>query len=203
LQALALAVGDPAAVWSALGFAVAVAAAGDGDGGDCWVGGLRFALGAEGRGVRAWSLQPVDGLRSFDPAVADEVAAVLEHPNGVVALDHVVVTTPDHDRTLAALADAGLELRRVRETDTYGAPMRQGFYRVGPTILEVVGPALPSGDGPARFWGLAFSADLDAAASYLGDRLHPAKEAVQEDRRIATLDKAAGSTVAIAFMSPR
>ena len=45
-------------------------------------------------------------------------------------------------------------------------------------------------------------ADLDATARYLGDRLHPAKGAVQPGRRIATLDRGAGSTVAMAFMSP-
>ncbi|MBV9662995.1 MAG: glyoxalase, partial [Actinobacteria bacterium] len=61
----------------------------------------------------------------------------------------------------------------------------------------------PTGDGPARFYGLAFTvADLDATAAYLGDRLRPAKDAVQPGRRIATLDKSAGSSVAIAFMSP-
>jgi hypothetical protein len=70
-------------------------------------------------------------------------------------------------------------------------------------ILEVVGPPQPTEDGPARFFGLAWTvADLDATAAYLGDRLHPAKEAVQKGRRIATLDRTAGSTVAHAFMSP-
>ena len=43
---------------------------------------------------------------------------------------------------------------------------------------------------------------VDATAAYLGDRLHRAKDAVQPGRRIATLDKEAGSTIAIAFMSP-
>lgn len=166
----------------------------------CRVGDVCFALGAEGgKGVRAWSLAGIDGLRTCPAADAPGEA---DHPNGVVALDHLVVTTPDHQRTLDAFVAEGWDLRRVRESDTYGSPMRQGFFKIDRVVLEVVGPAEPMGDSPARFWGLAWtSGDLDATAAYLGDRLHPAKDAVQEGRRIATLDKAAGSTVAMAFMS--
>ena len=44
--------------------------------------------------------------------------------------------------------------------------MRQTFFRLGPVILELVGPPQPDGDGPARFWGIAFTvADLDATAA--------------------------------------
>lgn len=162
-------------------------------------------LGADGRGLLGWSAGPVDGLGEVDGADgADGADATAEatHPNGVVALDHLVITTPDHERTLKAFDAAGYELRRVRETESYGLPMRQGFFKHGSVVLEVVGPAAPSGDGPARLWGLAFTCDdLDATASFLGPRLHAPKEAVQEGRRIATLDKSAGSTVPIAFMS--
>jgi hypothetical protein len=50
---------------------------------------------------------------------------------------------------------------------------------------------------------LAFTvAELDATARFLGERMRPPKEAVQPGRRIATLDRSAGSTVAMAFMSP-
>jgi hypothetical protein len=163
------------------------------------VGEVAFVLGASGRGLRAWSAGAIDGFREVD---AVDGAAPGAHPNGVVALDHLVITTPDHDRTIKAFEAAGYDLRRVRETGSYGAPMRQAFFKHGSVILEVVSPAEPSGDGPARLWGLAWTcADLDATAAYLGDRLHPAKDAVQEGRRIATLDKAAGSTVPMAFMS--
>jgi len=194
---LTLAVADPPEAWSSLGFTVADSV--------CRVGDVCFALGAEGgKGVRAWSLPSVDGLRVCEPAPVEPPGqSAGAHANGVVDLDHLVVTTPDHQRTLAAFEAAGWDLRRVRETDTYGAPMRQAFYKIDRVVLEVVGPAEPMGDSPARFWGLAFvSHDLDATASYLGDRLHPAKDAVQPGRRIATLDKTAGPTVPIAFMTP-
>ena len=166
----------------------------------CRVGDVCFALGVDdGRGLRGWSLPGIDGLRTCSAVSPPDEAA---HPNGVVALDHLVVTTPNHQRTLDAFVAEGWDLRRIRDADTYGTPMRQGFFKVDGVVLEIIGPAEPAGDGPARLWGLAWTSDdLDATASCLADRLHPAKDAVQEGRRIATLDKAAGSTVAMAFMS--
>jgi hypothetical protein len=59
------------------------------------------------------------------------------------------------------------------------------------------------GETPARFFGLAFtSEDLDLTAKTMGQALHTPKDAVQPGRRIATLDKSAGSTIGIAIMSP-
>jgi hypothetical protein len=128
------------------------------------------------------------------------------HPNGTVAIDHIVVITPDLGRTVAAVEQVGLTLRRTRDSGTYGTPMRQAFFKLGPIVLEVVGPPEPAEQyaaRPAGFFGLAVTvADLDATAAFLGDRLHPAKDAVQPGRRIATLDRSAGSTVPLAFMSP-
>ncbi len=81
--------------------------------------------------------------------------------------------------------------------------MTQAFFKMGETTVEVVGSA-PSGPGEARFYGLAFTvADLDATAAFLGQRLRSSREAVQTGRRIATLDRSSGSTVPLAFMSPR
>jgi hypothetical protein len=194
-----LLIGDQPEVWASLGFTV--------DGSDCHVSGVRHQLGGELKGIRAWGLRgvdghdPVDGLPS-DLPVAD-AAPTPEHANGVVSLDHVVLMTPDLGRTIDALQSIGLDLRRTRDAGTYGTPMRQAFFRMGPVILEVVGPPEPTGAQAARFFGLAFTVrDLDETAAHLGDRLHAAKDAVQPGRRIATLDKGAGSTVAIAFMSP-
>jgi hypothetical protein len=143
----------------------------------------------------------IDGLRTVvsgapprDPAPAQ--------PNGVIGVDHVVVATPDFARTTAALAAAGLELRRVRAA---GERAQQGFYVIGDALLEVVGPVEPDGDGPAAFWGLTLvSADLDATRAALGDELIGApRDAVQAGRRIATVRRSAGLGTAVAVMSPR
>ncbi len=123
------------------------------------------------------------------------------HPNGVVSLDHLVVATPHIGRTVASLTSAGIELRRVREIGG-DPPRQQAFFKLGDVVLEVVGTRDQSGDWPLRFYGLAWTVrDLDETAAYLGDRLRPAKDAVQPGRRIATLDRAAGSTVPHTFMS--
>ncbi len=196
----ALLVGDDAEIWADLGFVV--------DGAAVHVSGVRHLLGGEKKGIRDWSLRGVaDGLGGIDGAafglpVAPPVPTP-DHPNGVVALDHLVVFTPDLTRTIAALEGAGIDLRRVRDTGSDDAPRQQAFFKLGEVVLEVVGPKEPAGDGPLRFFGLAWTVlDLDATAAYLGDRLKPAKDAVQPGRRIATLAASGGSTVPHAFMSP-
>ena len=115
-----------------------------------------------------------------------------------MGIDHVVVTTPDFDRTAAALSEAGMALRRVRDAGTF----RQGFRRLGPAILELVEvPAAPS--GPARFWGLVVIVeDLAALAARLGPRLGEVRPAVQPGRHIATLAQSAGLGPNVAFMDP-
>lgn len=109
------------------------------------------------RGLASGSLDGLATVASDAPARPPSCAPA--HLNGALAVDHVVVATPDLDRTLAELAAAGLKLRRVREA----GPARQAFYRVGDALLEVVGPAARDGDAPASFWGLTVVvADLDA-----------------------------------------
>src|SRR5699024_3325154 len=107
--------------------------------------------------------------------------------------------TVDLDRTTAAIEAAGVAARRTREA---GRGRLQRFFRLGEVILELVGPAEPTVEGPATFWGLAFTlADLDATAAELGDRGGAQTPAVQSGRPIATLRKDDAVSVPIAFMS--
>jgi hypothetical protein len=194
-----LEVGGAAAPWERLGFAAGRDA--------LRVGGvrLRFTDG-EQPGIAGWTLagaQSAD-LDGLPTRVSPETAAAAKppaHPNGALRLDHVVVFTPDLDRTFAALEAAGLELRRVRDAGTPEHPIRQGFYRLGEVILEVVGDVEPA--GPARFWGLVVVvSDLDALAARLGEDLGAPRDAVQPGRRIATVRGSAGLGVPVAFMNP-
>ena len=188
--------------WRAAGF--------DSDGDTVEVGSVRLRLGRPGkRGIVGWSLRgtaarELDGLDTHvstaQPADGDP------HPNGVVSIDHLVVMSPDLDRTVAALEAAGFELRRLREGDTPGGSFRQAFFRMAEVILEVVeAPAelgLSAG-GPARLWGISFLVeDLEATAASLGDLLGSPRDAVQPGRRIATLRREAGIGTAVPFMSP-
>lgn len=200
-----LVIGDPPDAWRAAGFAV------DSDG-TSRIGTVRVNLvGRDGaKGVRSWALRGValggsdlDGLPTTVGSAGPVEPAV--HPNGTCIIDHVVVATPDMQRTVTLLENAGLAVRRVRDTDSYGAPMRQTFFRLDEVVLEVVGPPESRAgldDRSARFFGLAFSVeDLDVLAGQLGDHLGRIKDAVQPGRRIATLrHRDAGLSVAIAFM---
>jgi hypothetical protein len=200
-----LTVADEPAAWSALGFAL--------DSHTCVVGDARIRLAGRnaGDGLVGWSLRDVtstelDGLpttRSDRPPPAPRA-----HPNGLVAIDHVVAITPALDRTVAALQAAGLDLRRVREEPTPAGAPRQAFFRLGSVILEVVQAPEDAlersggADGPAFFWGLAFRvADLDATVAHLGDHVSGPRDAVQPGRRIATLRRSAGLAVPVALMT--
>jgi catechol 2,3-dioxygenase-like lactoylglutathione lyase family enzyme len=201
-----LTVADSPGAWSECGFAV--------EGNFCVVGGvrIRFAPEEDAKGLTGWSLRGVestdlDGLptsRSGDRTPSDPA----EHPNGVAAIGHVVAISSDLDRTVAALENAGLDLRRVREEPTPAGAPRQAFFRLGAAILEVVQePAEATerhGDRPAFFWGLALVApDLERTVAFLGeDRVSEIRPAVQPGRQIATLRRAAGLTVPIALMTP-
>lgn len=189
-------VADPPELWAELGFVVVDGAS--------WVSGIRHALGGSGVGVVDWLLRDADGLEELPlgQGPAPERRPTPEHPNGVRSLDHVVIVTPDLSRTIAAFEQHGVRLRRTRDAGTEERPSRQAFFRLGETIAEVVGSPDRSRPGPARFYGLAFTVgDLTETASFLGSRLRPANDAVQPGRQIATLDRAAGSSVPIAFMS--
>lgn len=181
---------------------IAPSLAGSGDGG-----------GAGGGGVRGWGMtalangppDDVEGLATWEVPEPPELAGADAHPLEVVRIDHVVVLTPDLDRTVAAIeAGLGVPLRRQRDGPSgSGAPAQQAFFRLGEVVLELVrGPA----DGVARFWGLAFEvASLDRALDRLGpERLREPKPAVQPGRRIASVRDAAGLGLPVALMdTPR
>lgn len=199
-------VGDPAEAWTAAGFTVD-------DDGTCRIGTVRVRLvGREGgKRILGWSLRGAPEARLADgrldglpttSSTADPVEPAA-HPNGALYIDHVVLLSPDLDRTVAALEGIGLTQRGQRDTDSYGAPMRQIFFRLGEVVLELVGGTEP-GEGDPGFFGLAHTvSDLEAAGELLGQHLGSAKDAVQAGRRIATLrHRDLGMSVATALMSP-
>jgi hypothetical protein len=171
--------GDPPEAWEALGFDVRD--------GLVALGEERLQLTGRGGGILEVTAPGLTAdhpdhlpLRATEGAGPDPPA----HPNGAFAVDQVVVLTGSLDRTVAALEDAGLDLRR-----------RDGgmaFLRLGSYILEVV----ERGGDPARFWGLVVVVPDPGAVPGAG----PVKNAVQPGRRIATVK---GLGTALAVMSRR
>ena len=213
-QLVSIAVADPPETWVAAGFTVV-------NGNEVRIGATTIVL--EGRtngdrGIVSWRLAGLDGPSTDDagslvdglPTEFLELEPTPErapaHPNGVIGLDHVVVATPDLERTIHALGQVGLTCRRIRETTSYGAPMRQAFFRIGATVVEVVsgdrGSGQPAAEAPATWFGLAVDVDdLDQTGAFLGDGLGAVKAAVQAGRRIATLrHKTFSMSIAVAAM---
>lgn len=162
------------------------------------------------RGIRGWHLQDIstsggqlDGLADvFGPQSKTPDRAA--HPNGIDVIDHVVVATPNLERTIAAFNEIGLDDRRSRTFPVGDTERQQTFFWAGSTIIEMIGVVGESGDGPATFWGLALvSGDLDATAAGLGEFMATPKAAVQPGRRIATLrTRELGISVPVAVMTP-
>ena len=71
------------------------------------------------------------------------------NPNTVDYLEHIVVMTPSLEDAIAAHEKIGLPCKRIREA---GGGMRQAFFKLEQTVLEIVGP----GRGTPQVWGLAF-----------------------------------------------
>ena len=183
-------VADPADAWRRAGFTVDSDAV-------CRIGGVRIRLTGPGRrtGIVGWSLRglPSDNsIRKLDgiPTTrSDAVAAApAEHANGVTAIDHIVLLSPDLSRTVETLTAVGVEPRRERDAQLSGRPIRQVFFRFGEVIIEVVGSPETAGEGPSTLWGITYVvADIEATAAFFGDRTTAVKEAVQPGRRISTL----------------
>ncbi|MEK7410452.1 MAG: hypothetical protein AAB327_03570 [Actinomycetota bacterium] len=164
-------------------------------------------------GLHSWVLcdapQAVSSIDGLVTSYVDDVPALkMGSANkasnsfqlAILGVDHVVVNTPDLQRTSDALAAAtGEPLKRVRDA---GNGVQQGFHRLGGVIVEIVSsPQMLA--GPASFWGLVFVVDdLDAVFNHVGpDVLSPPKSAVQPGRNIATFRSAAELGVPCALMT--
>ena len=207
-----LTVADDPERWAALGFRV--------NEGACDLGRVRVSFAAADAGARAdgarglvgWSLRglltsELDGLPT-EVSESEQREPAPPHPNGVLAIDHIVAMSPSLPRSVDALRSAGLDLRRVREEPTPAGAPRQAFFRLGEEILELVqepeeivaragGP-----DRPARFWGLAVLVeDIERTVAMLDGHGGEVRDAVQPGRRIATVRRSAGLSIPLALMS--
>jgi hypothetical protein len=115
--------------------------------------------------------------------------------NTVDYLEHIVVMTPSLEDAIGAHEKIGLPCKRIREA---GGGMRQAFFKLEQTVLEIVGP---SRDTP-HVWGLAFmckdirrAVDLARAGGLEATEPKSAIQGGKIARIVAPLDG-----VAIAYM---
>jgi len=148
--------------------------------------------------------QNVDSLRFETRTTSTSEIETSFHPNRIERIDHLVVTTPDSDKTTKALLEAGITLSGIRTFGNSPNQTRQSFFWLGDVILELVGPHQVAKSGSPLFWGLALvSSDIKETVNYLGDLCTPLKDAIQPGRQITTVktrDLSIG--VSIAIMSP-
>lgn len=176
--------------------------------GTAWIGGV--GLHVTGADVPArlasWTLTDcpaqatsIDGLATEHLVDGVEVSSG-SHPLGATSFDHVVVMTSSIERTCGEIERlTGEPLKRIREA----GPVRQGFHRLGPMIVEVVESDRITSD-EAAFWGFVWNVDdLFDVANRLGpDLLSMPKPAVQPGRHIASFRAGAGLGLPIALMTP-
>jgi hypothetical protein len=208
---VALAIDAEPDAWRAAGFAVS----GDGR---CRIGTTDVVLHGGDGGFAGWTLggaiPEAGGVLEGVPTTIAETTAAAErepgppHPNGVTAVDHVVLATPDTTRTFEALEAAGFAPRRVADAGSPERPLRQGFLLFADCLLEVVGPPEPAPGAagePAALWGLTLVApDLAAAiAAFPPGTIGAPRPAVQPGREIAVADRGAGLGVRVALMTAR
>jgi hypothetical protein len=227
LQLELLRLGDTAAAWSAAGFFVSAEATvtlgqtiiectGPGEPFQGWqIHGCQIQdCQIQGRQIQGSSSSisehpSIDGLKllaASDQGPSLNSVASQPHPNGITSIDHIVVSTGDSQRSIAAFESAGFEVRGSRSTSSYGSPMRQTFFWAGDVIVELMGPDLgeATSESPAQIFGLALvAADLESTAAALGELLGTPKAAVQTGRQIARLrTNSVGIGLPIAVMSP-
>ncbi len=221
-------VADSASTWERLGFVV------DADGAVV-ISGVRFRFETDdgehgpgtgaGKGLTGWTLHDpagvlpdnIDGISTTTVATHDPVAVHAtngSHPNGVTGIDHLVLRTPNLERTIATFERLGFPCRRRRDAHTQGSTVtQQAFFWLGSpddpndrVVLEVVGTSVvdpDESDAPSSFFGIALVCDdLDATAAFFGDLVKSPIDAVQRGRRITAISARGGSTVPIALMTP-
>ncbi len=199
-------IADAPSAWNGIGFSVFSL--------QVRVGDTTLRLGKPGTGIVGWSLGGTDrvgviearegiateSLGSVQPAAGSACEDALCHPNSAIQVDHVVLATHNLARTQHTLVAAGLTLRRTREVSSSHT---QCFYRLGETILEVVGNPNEAEDVVSSLWGIVCTvSDLHVAAEAAAGKLDDPRPAVQPGRQIAIVKRSAGLSVRCGFLSP-
>lgn len=182
--------GADAGGWNGAGFSVVDGAV--------QIGAVTISIVAPSGGILGLAFDHLpEGVSDIDGlpvAIRPAAGTGAGHVNRAIAVDQVVIATPDFERTINSLDAAGLSIRseRVVEGEGEEGTVRQGFVRAGEPVIEIVHTeSVP--DGQAVGWGLGFiCSDLEATAEEFEGLLGALRPAVQPGRRIATFSRDAG-----------
>ncbi|MDG1844838.1 MAG: hypothetical protein P8J01_00425 [Acidimicrobiales bacterium] len=210
-QLLQLTICGEAAAWKSVGFNVIDIGNGNSI---CSVGGVKIYFENDTLNKGIWRIGTkrisgvIDSLKFDDLSVersfSDNHSVLSDHPNGITGIDHLVVTTPNCNRTTKAFEETGMAVRKVRTFGKIGSETRQTFFWLGNVILELVGSNTKEDEGPPSIWGIAFvSKNIEETVNFLGDTCTPLKPAIQPGRRITTIKTQEFDIYnALAVMSP-
>ncbi len=137
-------------------------------------GAVELAAGEEGRGTVLFARDGDDDAWPVDGAAYHGLAVALDAPpDGAgrdgVAIDHVVVLTPNPARAIALWRDR-LGLRLAFDREFPDRKLRLMFFRSNGLTFEFASalPAPVDADGPDRFYGVSYRVvDLEARRTAL------------------------------------
>jgi len=177
-----LRIADDPELWNDLGFRVG--------NGRCRVGTVDLVLSGSdsGRGITGWTWAGVaaesrpsgEQFGRIDTQFVDapaETVTAAPHPNSVIGMFYVVLFGPSHAEAAAAVARLGVDMSKPIVMGAPDQPRLRSLAPAGGIEVEVIGPETADPDSPGkwRLWGVIIEVD--------------------------DLDKSAGSSLAIAFMS--
>lgn len=163
------------------------------------VGATTIITDGDDDGSTGWSFDPmtvVGDIDGFDVRTAPPRTSLVTtphpHPNGIISIDHVVVTTDDCSRTTTTLEHAGFPTRRTVTTERFGTPLLQRFFWAGDVVIELIGPPdpppVPDPASRASLFGITFvTSDMDLTVDVLGPMIGAPGPAIQPNRSIATM----------------
>ena len=150
-------------------------------------------------GTTAWAFDALEGDATrlgVPTTVADPPDDVVDHPNLIDRIDHVVYAVPNLNDAVDALTDSLAMPPKRRAFPRGPAGPEMAFFTVGDGFIEVV----ESGRPPA-LWGIAFQTpDLDAcvtAVRQAGGPIGDPKPAVQGGRIASVWKEHVGWGVAV------
>ncbi len=174
-------------------------------------GAIAIRVGEREEGEAAWGFSThsvgtdeLCGIAFADQAVR-RATSDHAHPNGVVAVDHVVVASDRPAATRADFEAAGFEPRRPATRGSDENERSEVFFWSGSTLIELVGPVSEAGDGLPRatIWGVTFVVnDIAALSRVEGSPVGDPRSAVQPGRQIAVARAELRLGLGVAFITP-